>query len=72
MIERCLMIAPCGTYLTCVHHKKQLHGFDACWDHFTVTKTFHFREKPSLDDLAENIKRSHTEEAMGDSSEVQR
>ena len=72
MIERGVMIAPGGAFLTCVHHKKHLHSFDACWEHFTASNTWHLRELPSIHDLAENIHRSHTDEATEGSSALQR
>ena len=54
MIHRGLIVDTAGTFLTCCHHKKQLWGFEACVNHFTVHKYFHRDERPSLEELAEN------------------
>ena len=53
MIQRGLVVHDSVDCLTCLHHNKQLHGFDACVSHFTVVKNFHQNEAPSLDDQAE-------------------
>ena len=65
MIQRGLVVHDSGDFLTCLHHNKQLHGFDACVSHFTVVKNFHQNEAPSLDDLAENIQINVQNEQAG-------
>jgi hypothetical protein len=62
MIHRGLIVDSSGTFLTCVHHKTQLHGFDLCRNHFTVTKNCHLHDNPCLNELADNIKSGRFDE----------
>ena len=55
MIQRGLTVHSSGEFLTCVHHRKQMHCFDDCLGHFTVYKYWHRNEKPPLDELAASI-----------------
>ncbi len=72
MIQRGLIIASSGTFLTCVHCHKQIHDFGECLKHFTEYKNRHLKEKPSLDDLADNIKRNESDETTDGSSVLER
>ena len=59
MIQRGLMVSASDTYLTCSYHHREMHTFDACLHHFSVARG-HNRERPSLHELAEDIRRSGT------------
>ena len=72
MIQRGLITHLSGSCFSCVHHDKQLWGFGECVRHFTEVRTFHLHEQPHLQDFAENLKRSHTDEITGGSSVLER
>ena len=66
MIQRGLIVHAEGVYLTCVHHKKQLWGFQDCVDHFTINKNWHKHDVPSLEQLAANIRNQNADESLGE------
>ena len=72
MIQRGLIINSTGEFLTCAHHKKQMHGFDECLKHFTFYKNYHLEEQPSIPVLAENIKNDHFDASTGYASVLER
>ena len=41
MIQRGLVIDSDGTFLTCAHHRKQMHGFDECLKHVSEYKQYY-------------------------------
>ena len=75
MIQRGLVVHDSVDCLTCLHHNKQLHGFE-CVRHFTVVNNFHQNEAPSLHHLAENIEinvqNEQADEATGGSAVLTR
>ena len=72
MIHRGLIRDPCDQFLTCVHHKKQMHDYKECVRHFSEYRTFHLSENPSLEDLAANLQTLNVEEATGGSALLER
>ena len=59
MIQRGLMVDASDTYLTCFYHHREMQTFDACLHHFSMARC-HNGERPSLHELAEDIRRSGT------------
>ena len=73
MIQRGLTVHSSGKFLTCVHHRSQMHGFDDCLRHFTVYKKYwHRNEKPPLDELAANIQDQEADQTTDGTTVLQR
>ena len=68
MIRRGLIVDSSGAFLSCAHHNKQMHDFDECVRHFSVYRSFHLGEGPSLEELAASFQRGHSDELTGGAS----